>query len=205
MIREVVSNGDGVHQTGFTYKGTDVVAQFDKDGSGALTAADESHVYLTANGRTLADEQFAPTTGGYDRAMAGTVNWLLPDQIGSTRDIAVLNTQTGVTSKVTHIDYDSFGKVEQITNEAVESLFGFAGMVYDKASETNVSMTRRYRPAARQWDGKDWISFDGRQTNLSQYVGNGPTYATDPTGCATPEARQLLDYFAAEEHAPFQP
>jgi RHS repeat-associated protein len=112
----------------------------------------------------------------------GKVVWTLTDNLGTVRDLAVYNAQTGQTSVVNHRVYDSFGNLVSQTNAAVDCLFGFAGMVYDEASGTYVTPTRRYKPTDGRWDGPDWILFGGGDTNLDRYCGNSPTNATDPSG-----------------------
>ena len=44
------------------------------------------------------------------------------------------------------------------------------------------SATRSYDPLTGRWTSKDWIDFNGGDTNTSRYVGNSPTNATDPMG-----------------------
>jgi RHS repeat-associated protein len=150
----------------------------DENGNAHLTAANLSHRYLwgPAVDQLLADEQVT------DVATPGNVVWPLANHLGTVNDLATTDGQSGVTSVANHRVFDSFGKLESVTNAAIECLVGFTGLPFDKGSGMNVTATRPYDPAAGRWDGKDWIGFDGRQTNLSQYVGNGATYATDPTG-----------------------
>ena len=120
------SNGDGQidHQTRFAYDGNQIVLQFDKDVSGAtgsasaLTVADLSHRYLwqpDVVDQLLADEQLSPlppgegqgeggsgSATGYDVTTPGKVLWALNDQLGTVRDLATLNTQTGITTVANH-------------------------------------------------------------------------------------------------------
>jgi RHS repeat-associated protein len=106
----------------------------------------------------------------------------LTDNQGTVRDLAVYNTQTGVTSVANHRVYDSFGTLESQTNAAVDCLFGFTGLPYDEASGTYVTPTRRYAPATGAWLGPDPTGLSAGDTNLCRYVGNSPTNATDPGG-----------------------
>ena len=152
--------------------------QFDKDGAGSVTAADESHRYLCgpAVDQVLADEQVVnPQT-------PGNVVWPLADNLGTVRDLAVNDPQTGVTSVANHRVFDSFGNLKSQTNAAVDCLFGFTGLPFDKASETYRTRTRPYDPSTGRWLQPDWITFRGGDANLYRYCGNSPTNATDPSG-----------------------
>ena len=74
-------------------------------GPADLTGADESHRYLSAVDQLLADEQVA------NPQAAGNVVWPLADQQGTINDLAVYNSQTGITSVANHRVYDSFGNL----------------------------------------------------------------------------------------------
>ena len=142
-IGETITAGGTVTQTRFAYDGDQIILQFDKSGPGNVTAANLSHRYLwgPAVDQLLADEQVtSPQT-------PGNVVWPLTDDLGTVRDLAVYNAQTGVTSVANHRVYDSFGNLVSQTNAAVDCLFGFTGLPFDKTSGTNVTPTRRYDPA----------------------------------------------------------
>jgi uncharacterized protein RhaS with RHS repeats len=47
-----------------------------------------------------------------------------------------------------------------------------------------------YNPTIGRWMSEDPIGFEGGDTNLSRYVGNHPTYSTDPTGLEPPSTTQ---------------
>ena len=97
-----------------------------------LTAANLSHRYLSGQAvdQVFADEQVtSPQT-------PGNVVWTLTDNLGTVRDLAVYNAQTGVTTVANHRVYDSFGNLTSQTNAAVDCLFGFAGLPFDTASGT---------------------------------------------------------------------
>ena len=174
-----------VHTTDFAYDGNQIVLQFNKDGTGNVTANDLSHRYLNgpAVDQVLADEQLVPVTGGgYDLTSPGNVVWTLTDNEGTVRDLATYNAQTGVTTVANHRVYDSFGNLTSQTNAAMDCIFGFAGLAFDKASGTNVTPTRRYDPATGRWDSPDSDGFSGGDTNLYRYCGNSPTNADGPGG-----------------------
>ncbi len=179
MVAETVdSNGDGVvdYQFRFVYDGNQIVLQFEKDGAGDLTGADESHRYLSAVDQVFADEQVA------NPQAAGNVVWPLANQQGTINDLAVYNNQTGITSVANHRVFNTFGDLKSQTNAAVDCLFGFTGLPFDSGSQTYRTPTRPYDPQTGRWDQPDWINELGGQTNLYAYCGNSPTNATDPNG-----------------------
>ena len=57
-------------------------------------------------------------------------------------------------------------------------------MRFDAATGFYLSMTRPYDPRTGDWVKPDWIGFLGGQANLSEFCGNDPTNATDPSGMA---------------------
>ena len=95
-----------------------------------LTVANLSHRYLSGQvvDQVFADEQVTnPQT-------PGNVVWTLTDNLGTVRDLAVYNAQTGITAVANHRVYGSFGNLTSQTNAAVDCIFGFAGMPFDEAS-----------------------------------------------------------------------
>ncbi len=75
----------------------------------------------------MADEQVTnPQT-------PGTAVWPLPDNLGTVRDLAVYNAQTGQTAVVNHRVYDAYSNLKSETNPqtgqaaAVACLFAFTG------------------------------------------------------------------------------
>ena len=189
----VDSNGDGTvdHQIRFAYDGNQIVLEFEKDGAGDLTAANLSHRYLwdpSVVDHVLADEQLLPLPpqegqgACFDLSTPGNIVWPLADRLGTVRDLAVYNAQTGVTSVVNHRVYDSFGNLKSQTNAAVDCLFAFTGRAFDKSAGLQYNTNRWYDPGTGRWMSKDPIGFNGRDSNLYRYCGNGPINAVDPTG-----------------------
>ena len=202
--------GDGQidHRTRFAYDGYQIVLQFDRDlsplppgdgqGEGsALTAADLSHRYLwqpAAVDQLLADEQLSPLppgegqgeggegAGGYDVSQPGTVVWALADHLGTVRDLAAYDTQTGTTSVVNHRVYDAFGNLTSQSNAAVDCLFGFTGRPTDDGTGLQNNLQRWYDPQTGRWASEDPIGFEGGDANLYRYVGNSGVNHADPTG-----------------------
>ena len=217
LVGETVTNtppaGQGqpsVTQTAYVYDGSQVLLQFDATyadttvGDG-LGVGDLSHRYLWAVDQLLADEQ-APAGGwGWDYygnhlTGSGTTNWPLTDNQGSIRDIAEYDAQTGVTSIVDHLAYNSFGKLTSQTNAAVDSAFGYAGGMTDWASGLQLNGKRWYDPGAGTWLSEDPSGL-GPDVNPYRYCGNSPTNGTDPTGLAEAEGayNEDEDGDAAEE------
>ncbi len=170
-IGENIFTGGSEHQIRFAYDGDQIVLQFDKDGSGTLDASNLSQRYTwlpNAVDQLMSDEQ------------TDKVVWTLGDNQGTIRDLAVMD--SGVTSVVNHRVFDSYGNLVSQTNSAVDCLFGYTGLPFDKASGTYRSATRPYDPVTGRWDQPDVIQFKGGDTNLYRYCGNSPTNATDQTG-----------------------
>ena len=203
LIAETVdSNGDGVvdHQTYFVYDGHEIVLQFDRtsplpsgEGQGeGITAANLSHRYLwdPVVDQVLADEQLSPLPvgegqgEGFDLAHAGNVVWPLADNLGTARDLAITDPQTGATTVANHRVFDTYGNLKSQTNAAVDYIFGFTGFLTDKATGLYMSQTRPYDPRVGRWAQPDRIGLFGRDTNPSRYCGNSPTNAIDPSGLA---------------------
>ncbi len=174
------SNGDGVvdHQTRYAYDGRQIIAEFDKDGTGDVTAANLSHRYAwgQAVDQVLADEQVVNVQA------AGNVVWPLADNLGTVRDLAIRDAQTGVTSVANHRVYDSFGNLKSETNAAVDCLFGFTGRPLDENTGLQNNTNRWYDSKLGRWASEDPIEFTGQDENLYRYVGNSPTNFSDPTG-----------------------
>ena len=201
LIAETVdSNGDGVvdHQTYFVYDGHEIVLQFDSssplpsgEGQGeGVTAANLSHRYLwdPVVDQVLADEQLSPLPVGegqgvgYDLSAPGNIVWPLADNLGTARDLAITDPQTGLTTVANHRVFDSYGNLKSQTNAAVDYIFGFTGFLTDKATGLYMSQTRPYDPRVGRWAQPDRIGLLGRDTNPSRYCGNSPTNRADPTG-----------------------
>ncbi len=189
------SNGDGVvdHQTRYAYDGRQIALQFDKDGTGDVTAANLSHRYVwgPAVDQVLADEQVTSTQ------TAGNVVWPLADHLGTVRDLAFRDPQTGVTTVANHRVFDSFGNLKSETNAAVDCLFGFTGLPLDEGSGTYRTATRPYDPRTGRWLQPDWIGFNGQDANLYRYCGNSPTDRKDPTGLYDSDIHFYFVYYLA--------
>ena len=192
MVTETVVQGSGAWtKTVFVYSGSQAALQFDSSGTsgspGSLAAADLSHRYLwgAAVDQLLADEQIS-TPG-----QAGNVVWPLADNLGTIRDLATYNAQTGVTSVANHRVYDSFGNLASQVNPAtgqpaaVDCIFGYTGKYFDTATGLQYNIERWYDPLTGRWASQDPSGFSAGDPNLYGYVGNSALNCADPYGlCA---------------------
>ena len=98
-------------------------------------------------------------------------------------DLAVYNAQTGgnVSCQSSRLRV-SFGNLKSQTNAAVDCLFGFTGLPFDKGSGTNRSETRPYDPITGRWFTEDMLGFRGNESDPSRFCRNSPTNLTDPLG-----------------------
>jgi RHS repeat-associated protein len=101
----------------------------------------------------------------------------LADHLGSVRDITDEAGQV-----VNHIQYDSYGNIENETDAAIDSLFGYSGRPLDQATGLQNNHHRWYDAPLGRWISEDPVSFAGADTNLNRYVANSPTNAVDPSG-----------------------
>ena len=102
--------------------------------------------------------------------------------VGTVRDLAAYDTQTGTTSVVNHRVYDAFGNLTSQSNAAVDCLFGFTGRPTDDGTGLQNNLQRWYDPQTGRWASEDPIGFEGGDANLYRYVGNSGVNHADPTG-----------------------
>jgi RHS repeat-associated protein len=191
IAETVDSDGDGDvdHTTGFAYDGDQITLQFDKAGDGPLSAADLSHRYLwqaNAVDQLMADEAVSDTD------VPGDVLLALTDHLGTVRDLAAVDAQTGATSVVNHLTYDSYGQLLSQTDSTVDCLFGFTGRPVSVATGLQNNLNRWYDPVTQRWASEDPIGVTGGQTNVCVYCGNAPNNSFDPSGLATPKGKQRI-------------
>jgi len=159
-----------------------------------------SHRYLYGPqvDQVLVDEVF--TTGTLGQPVSDEVLWLLADHQGTIRDIV---DSDGTLRK--HIDYDSFGQVENasfygvnggqispVSPEAVDQLFYYTGQERDIATQLYNYNARWYDPGTGRFLSQDPSGFDAGDPNLYRYVGNSPLNGTDPTGLFTQKPTDYL-------------
>jgi RHS repeat-associated protein len=155
------------------------------DDSGRVT---NRYLWGPAVDQILADEQLEPdgTT---------TVLWTLTDHLNTVRDLALHDPATGATTIVNHLVYDAFGRITTQTDPTLAPLFAFTARPLDPATGLQNNLNRWYDAQVGRWVSEDPIGFAARDANVYRYVGNCPTNATDPTGCAS-EVQTLLDLYA---------
>ena len=102
---------------------------------------------------------------------------IFSDHLGSPR--AVVDARTGEVAQ--ELDYDAFGRVLRDTRPGFQP-FGFAGGLYDAATELVRFGVRDYNAEFGRWMAKDPIRFAGGDPNLYGYVHGDPVNGTDPTG-----------------------
>jgi RHS repeat-associated protein len=126
-----------------------------------------------------------------DEQVYNELLWTLTDNQGSVRDL-VDNAGT----VESHIDYSSFGKVDLITDDLAQTLYGFTGRERDAETGLNYHRARYYDPVVGRWLSEDPISFGGGDTNLYRYVFNNSVLYTDPTGMFAQDLEGLINQFA---------
>ncbi len=131
-------------------------------------------------GEGVLASEVGPATMGTQSV--GTVDWYLPDNQGTVRDVVELSGTT--TSEVDHIVYDGFGNITTQTTPSDQPRFTYDGMPFDSASGMYDDGVRNYAATDAVFASLDPISFLSGQTNLSEYCGNNPTNYTDPSGLA---------------------
>ena len=107
----------------------------------------------------------------------GTRYRVVSDHLGSVR--LIINTLNG--QIVQRMDYDVWGKVTDDSNPNFQP-FGFAGGLYDSATELVRFGARDYDPYVGRWLSKDPIGFAGGDTNLYGYVIQDPVNWIDLNG-----------------------
>jgi len=158
---------------GFVYDGDDVILDFlDPDGEGVGAPQAMSMRYLSAVDQIMAQEDVTKLPDSIDRVL-----WHLPDNVGTTRDLA-----RNDGSIATHITYTAFG--QPLTGSITTTRYLFTAREYDAETGLQYNRTRWYDPAVGRWISEDWIGFAAGDVNLSRYVSNSPTNLTDPEGLA---------------------
>jgi RHS repeat-associated protein len=129
------------------------------------------------------------TSGGGASAQSATstVLWLLPDNLGTTRDVI---DNSG--AAVNHVTYAAFGAITAIVDAAGQPFTQsvtrclYTQREFDFATHLNYHRARYYDPTSGRWLSEDRIGFTAADTNLARYVSNGATNGSDPTGLQGP-------------------
>jgi RHS repeat-associated protein len=150
----------------YVYDGDHIALKFDDAGS--LT-----NRFLHG---PLVDQVFA------DENALGEVLWMLADNQGTVRDVAAYDEVLDETTVVNHLTYDSFGRITGQTNASYEPHFGYTGREWDADAGLWYYRARWYDADVGRFVSEDPLGFAAGDANLSRYVFNSPTNATDPTG-----------------------
>jgi len=81
-----------------------------------------------------------------------------------------------------HLVYSAFGQVLDETPGGPQLPFAFTGRELDRETDLYYYRARYYDAAVGKFISDDPIGFRAGDANLSRYVGNAATTATDPTG-----------------------
>jgi RHS repeat-associated protein len=125
--------------------------------------------------------------GSASQSSTSTVLWLLPDNLGTTRDVI-----DNAGAVVNHITYAAFGAITAIVDASGQPLsqsatrYLYTQREFDFTTHLNYHRARYYDPSAGRWLSEDPIGFAAADTNLARYVRNMATTASDPTGLQGP-------------------
>jgi RHS repeat-associated protein len=108
---------------------------------------------------------------------AGNVLWLLPDRLGSTRDLV---DNSGTVKN--HIIYDAFGKVIFQSNPTFATRYLFGGREFDAKTDLYYLRARYYDAGIRRFLNEDPWQFRGGDQNLFRYAHSNPVTKKDPSG-----------------------
>ena len=208
-IEEIVTPaGAGSQYSYLAYQGDQPYAQFSGQVSGSSFAETDLFLAAPTVDQVLADWQNEGTVA----KPAWQVNWLLPDQEGTIRDLAAYITvcgsgPTGMASTfvLTHRDYDSFGNLVQTDYNvapAINTIIGYSGGIYDANLNLVQFVDRWYDPNTGRFLSPDPTGFAGGLSNLYCYCGNNPLTQTDPTGDQQGYAGSGVVFAAGYNQAP---
>ena len=181
MGETVAVPGQATQETVYAYDRGQITLQFDKTGTGQLSASDLSHRYLwnsQAVDQLFADEQ---TTSGLNEA--GNVVWALTDRENSVRDLATYS--NGTTKVQNHRIYDAFGNLTPDANATADCIFGYTGRMFDSNTGLQNNVNRWYDPTVGRWMSEDPVQIF---PNLYEYCNNDSLIYTDPRGNAAAAA-----------------
>ena len=130
---------------------------------------------------------------GFDEPLArldgsGTA-WYDVDKLGSVRQIfdnsgSVIGTR----------NYSGFGEIVSESGAGLDR-YAYTAREWDSVAGLQYSRARMYDPKIGRWMSEDPIGFAAGDSNLSRYVGNSPTNATDPSGLEVPGAHHAYPLF----------
>jgi RHS repeat-associated protein len=166
----------------------------DSDGDGDWDSqsgyvSDGMHVALEYKGSSLADAEFVRRYlhgPAVDQVLvqeeiinfSTLTYWMAPDHLGTIRDMT-----NGSGTAILHATFGAFGQLVHVDNpEGVPYPFGFTGREWDAETGLWYYRARYYDANTGRFLSEDPLGFAAGDTNLSRYVGNGPTNWVDPEG-----------------------
>ena len=147
-----------------------------KPAPAAFRPATFSHRYLWGPvvDQILADEQVTSLQS------PGNVIWPLTDDLGTVRDLATYNAQTGTASIVDHVIYDGYGKVASDTSPSNGCLFKFTARPTDPATGLQNNGRRWYDPVIASWASEDPLPLPRGRRKSARYCGDSPVLRVQP-------------------------
>jgi RHS repeat-associated protein len=112
-----------------------------------------------------------------DELICNNNNWTLGDHLNTIRDIIKSDGTV-----VSHVEYNSFGKIISETKNNNTLSFGCTGKLFDQTSDLQWNINRWYDSNAGRWMSEDPIGFEGCDDNLYRYVTNTVSNLLDPEG-----------------------
>ncbi len=115
----------------------------------------------------------------------------------------------GTGAVVERYAYDPYG-VQTVYNVSWSSIgssayswsSGFQGFFFDSIAGMNEADWRWYSPTLQRWVTMDPDRYPAGDVNLYRFVGNNPTYGTDPTGLWRFGAEVDIDLLRFASHIP---
>ncbi|MCC6123338.1 MAG: RHS repeat-associated core domain-containing protein [Pirellulales bacterium] len=169
-----------VNQEAYVYDGQHVALKFARGDGDDMAASDLAARYLygPAVDMVMAEE----ATSG---ATSGNVLWMLADNQGTIRDVAIYDDQADEASVVNHLTYGAFGNLTEndLRDPDFDPTFSYTGRQFDADADLYYYRARWYDAQTGRFIGEDPLGFAAGDANLARYCGNGPTIFSDPSGC----------------------
>ncbi len=149
-----------------------IVLELKDDNVGEVTASDLNRRALwrpDAFDQLLAEEHIGDDT-----------YWMLPDHLGTVRDIVSHDSATDTTTLEQHNEFTSFGIL--LNTHTITPLALYTGRFYDSLTQIQYNRERWYDLATGRWMSVDPIGFEAGDVNLYRYVENEPTVLADEMG-----------------------
>ena len=111
-----------------------------------------------------------------DELIAMNDKFVLCDHLGSVRDIVDAKGKM-----LSHVEYDTFGKVVRQTGKS-DCIFGYTGKMFDDVTGLQWNIYRWYDVNIKQWLSVDPLGVSRINRNLYEYSNNNPVGQVDPFG-----------------------